>query len=350
MGTATGPPYLCRGPNSERLPLAFAARINDVVLDIYEGVSHAPFATFRETCLQRVRALIPFDAAIWGSGAEEPQLIFGIAACDFPPERLMEYGARWQAHDVLRSAVSHRPGQCLRNEDVHSLEDHYASEIYREFCGPSGIEHALGVTQIDPVTNVGELIFLFRSDRRAVFRDDERDALELIMPHLAAAWRHRLLWHVARQAPGEGATAQALAQGHAVIDALGQVHASDAAFGLRMRALFPDWIGPRLPDELRRVLQQGASQIRVRGQGFLLHRGQDRHILSLAAEIETPLLSSAERRVALLFATGLTAARVAADLGVSPATVRNHLSSIYAKLGVHSKVELVRKLREFIPG
>eukprot|EP01035_Chromulina_nebulosa_P060884 gene60884-83273_t len=46
------------------------------VLDIYDGVARAPFATFRETCLQRVRALIPFDAAIWGSGAEEPQLIF----------------------------------------------------------------------------------------------------------------------------------------------------------------------------------------------------------------------------------------------------------------------------------
>ena len=194
------------------------------------------------------------------------------------------------------------------------------------------------------MTNVGELIFLFRSDRRAVFRDDERDALGLLMPHLASAWRHRLLWHVARQVPGEGATAEALAQGHAVIDPLGQVHASDAAFGLRMRALFPDWIGPRLPDALRRGIDQTPSKIRARGQGFLLHQGQDRHILSLAVEVETPLLSSAERRVALLFATGLTSPEVAMDLGISRATVRNHLTSIYAKLGVHSKVELVRRL------
>lgn len=330
--------------------MALSARINDVVLDIYDGVARAPFATFREVCLQRIRALIPFDAAIWGSGVEEPQLIFGIAAVDFPSDRLMVYGARWQAHDVLRSAVSRRPGQCLRNEDIQNLEEHYASEIYREFCGPAGIEHALGVTRIDPVTQVGELIFLFRADRRAVFRDDEREALELIMPHLAAAWRHRLLWHVARQAPGEGTTAQALAQGHAVIDTLGQVHASDAAFGLRMRALFPDWIGPQLPRELRRVLDPATSQVRVRGQGFLLHRGQDRHVLSLAAEVETPVLSSAERRVALLFATGMTAAHVAVELRISRATVRNHLTSIYGKLGVHSKVELARRLTRTSPG
>ncbi len=324
--------------------MAFTARLNAAVLDIYDGVARAPFATFRETCLQSVRALIPFDAAIWGSGAEEPQLIFGIAACDFPPDHLMEYGLRWQPHDVLRRAVSRRPGECLRNEDIQSLEDHYASEIYREFCGRAGIEHALGVTQIDPVTQVGELIFLFRSDRRSVFRDDERDALGLLMPHLTAAWRHRLLWHVARQTSGTAVTSQALAEGHAVIDPLGQVHASDAAFGLCMRVLYPEWIGPRLPDELKRGVDQGSPQIRVRGQGFRLHRGQDRHILSLETEVETPLLSPAERRVALLFAQGLTAPKVATELRISRATVRNHLTSIYAKLGVHTKVELVRRL------
>ena len=178
--------------------MAGQERINGVVLAIYDLVFQASLETFREASLSLLRKTIGFDSAIWGSGVEEPQLIFGIAACDFPPERLLEYGLRWQSHDVLRGAVSRRPGECLRNEDIQSLDDHYATEIYREFCGPAGIEHALGVTQVDPVTNVGELIFLFRSDRRAVFRDDERDALGLLMPHLASAWRHRLLWHVAR--------------------------------------------------------------------------------------------------------------------------------------------------------
>ena len=324
--------------------LSFSARVNAAVLDIHESVPLASFATFRESCLQRVRGLVAFDSAIWGSGVEEPQLIFGISACDFPPERLVEYGLRWQPHDLLRRAVSRRPGVCLRNEDIQTLDDHYASEIYQSFCGPASIEHALGVAHIDPVTLVGELVFLFRGDRRAVFRDDERDALALIMPHLAAAWRHRLLWHVARQSADAGFVQPALLEGHAVIDALGQVHASDAAFGLRMRALFPGWIGPLLPEELRRAMRQTPARIRVGGQGFQLHPGDDRHILSLAREAATPALSPAERRVAVLFAQGLTAAQAASELRVSRATVRNHLTAVYAKLGVHSKVELVRRL------
>ena len=36
---------------------------------------------------------------------------------------------------------------------------------------------------------------------------------------------------------------------------------------------------------------------------------------------------------------------IAADLYASPSTVRNHLSSIYAKLGVHSQVDLIRLVR-----
>jgi PAS domain-containing protein len=38
-------------------------------------------------------------------------------------------------------------------------------------------------------------------------------------------------------------------------------------------------------------------------------------------------------------------APIATDLFVSRSTVRNHLSSIYAKLGVHTQVDLVRLIR-----
>jgi DNA-binding CsgD family transcriptional regulator len=55
-------------------------------------------------------------------------------------------------------------------------------------------------------------------------------------------------------------------------------------------------------------------------------------------------LTPVERRVAELVAAGRTNKEVAAALFLSTRTVEGHLSRVYGKLGVHSRVELARKL------
>lgn len=55
-------------------------------------------------------------------------------------------------------------------------------------------------------------------------------------------------------------------------------------------------------------------------------------------------LTSAERRTAELAATGLSYKEVAAQLHLSPATVRNQLHSTYQKLGVRNRTALSRQL------
>ena len=54
-------------------------------------------------------------------------------------------------------------------------------------------------------------------------------------------------------------------------------------------------------------------------------------------------LSRREREVALLASRGRTAAQIAKRLVISERTVETHLASIYVKLGVASKVELITK-------
>jgi DNA-binding NarL/FixJ family response regulator len=56
------------------------------------------------------------------------------------------------------------------------------------------------------------------------------------------------------------------------------------------------------------------------------------------------LLSAREREVAEALVARRSVARVAAQLSISPHTVRNHLKSMFAKLGVHSQDELIDAL------
>ena len=54
-----------------------------------------------------------------------------------------------------------------------------------------------------------------------------------------------------------------------------------------------------------------------------------------------PPLTPRETEVLYHVATGLQNKQVARNLGLSPATVRNHVHNILVKLGVHSKLEAV---------
>lgn len=52
-------------------------------------------------------------------------------------------------------------------------------------------------------------------------------------------------------------------------------------------------------------------------------------------------LSARQREIARLVASGLQDKQIASALGISEETVGHHLRRAYAKVGVHSRVELV---------
>ncbi|RLA31946.1 MAG: hypothetical protein DRR15_12490 [Gammaproteobacteria bacterium] len=52
-------------------------------------------------------------------------------------------------------------------------------------------------------------------------------------------------------------------------------------------------------------------------------------------------LSSREREIAILYAKGQTSKEIADDLCISPTTVRNHVATIYRKLEINNKMDLL---------
>jgi DNA-binding CsgD family transcriptional regulator/tetratricopeptide (TPR) repeat protein len=65
-----------------------------------------------------------------------------------------------------------------------------------------------------------------------------------------------------------------------------------------------------------------------------------------AAALGPDSLTRREREVARLAATGMSAKEIAQTLFVGERTVESHLASVYAKLGVESKLQLVRRAAE----
>jgi DNA-binding NarL/FixJ family response regulator len=97
-----------------------------------------------------------------------------------------------------------------------------------------------------------------------------------------------------------------------------------------------------LGDTIRRVaagegavdpdLQQGA----LRALGRLARRARE------AAEVAA-LLSTRQLQVLQLLSEGLTVGQTATRLGLSPRTVESHVSKVYARLGVRTRLEAVSR-------
>jgi DNA-binding CsgD family transcriptional regulator len=104
--------------------------------------------------------------------------------------------------------------------------------------------------------------------------------------------------------------------------------------------------GPPGPGESSREMQLEAHMLRIADE---LHAAglipRLRQLPALTDEPQLGKLTSREWAVLTRLLDGQRIAAIAADLYVSQSTVRNHLSSIYAKLGVHSQVDLIRLVR-----
>lgn len=324
--------------------ISVPAPVQAAVAELYRAVFGQPFETFKEGGLNLVRSVLGFDAAVWGSGVYSTNEMLSVSTVNLPPAVLMAYAATWQAQDFVRSAALATPGRAFRNEDVVPLADYHQTDIYRAFSRPSGIEHALGIVHHDPVTDLGEIVFLFRADPASEFTHEERALLEFLSPHLVIAWRQSQIAHhyrAAAQGKAVGAPGQ---ESYAVADSDGLVHAAGEDFCVALRAVAPGWKGPRLPSELA-PLQRGDCSILVLGDSeFAVRRGETRHLFSASRREGTLGLTQAEIRAARLYAAGMTRRDIATRLGLSTSTVRNQLASAYEKLDVHSKVELLRAL------
>ena len=111
-----------------------------------------------------------------------------------------------------------------------------------------------------------------------------------------------------------------------------------------MQAEWTQWRGPRLPEPLTKGY--GGTTHRYTGKAITVRFVPVFDMFLLKARPRTPIdnLSKRELEIARHFADGLTNKEIAREADLSPATVRNHLSSIYIKLGVDNKAKLATML------
>ena len=247
------------------------------------------------------------------------------------------------------------------------------STRYRELLAPAGIPHELRAAFVMRGRAWGA-VHVARRESSGAFSDADVATLARVAGSIAQAIRASLRFDAARRGD------HAEAPGMILLNADNEVElvtppARELLAAMRPQAgVYPDLAPPAavlgLAAFARREGHAGASVNQVTVPSALgwitLHAslpdgaraGRVAIVLERATgpqsatlRLEVNGVTSREREVATLLARGLSSAEIADTLVLSPYTVQDHVKSLYDKLGVGSRQELVARvfLDEYLP-
>lgn len=315
--------------------------LNGFVLELYHLTGSGPWDAFGAIAFGLLEELVAFDSALWGTFTLTPD---GARAhsqyLHKLPARMMEEYEDVKQYDVLNQQSIAQCGKTL-NVSLAQVESatHPAMIAHARRWG---MEHTLATMILESPLNLYTAICIYRNATHRPFSERDRRRIERMAPHLVEAWHLNAL-HFLDLPP---APEPAVPHARAVIDRFGVLHHAEAGLAALFRREVPDWEGPNVPAPIAAVIRQGASEFK--GSAVIASVLRDlpdkRLLIGVRARARVDTLTRREMTVAREFASGKTYKEIAGLLRTSPATVRTQIERIYAKLGVRTKVELVKHL------
>ncbi|WP_326834939.1 LuxR C-terminal-related transcriptional regulator [Amycolatopsis rhabdoformis] len=314
----------------------------------------------QQQVLAALRRVMTIDAAAIGTTDPETLLFTGVHNEDplaAMSQRFIdnELGGR----DVNTfTELMHAPGH-VRSLDTATRGDWMASPRYREMMRPAGLGDELRATLVVDGHCWGYLC-LHREDGELGFTTAETALIRRLAPHIAHALRQGTLLHpptaqmprrpgvvlldeqlelVASTADadallpliGHGSTRLPLPAG--VYSVAAALTTSDRPPSVRVRAATGGWLN------LHASWLQSTSDTRI---AVVLEPAQPQSTLALL--LTASGLTVRELDVARLVLRGESTTAIAASLHISAHTVQDHLKSVFDKIGVHSRRDLVGRL------
>lgn len=315
--------------------------------------------------LASLRRLLSVDAAFFATADPHTLLFTGVYSEDpLHSVTSMFLDNEFGATDVNKFATLATSSPHVETLDSATHAERAASPRYLEIMRPLGLGDELRAALVVDSECWGYLC-LHRADGPAGFAAAERALVARAAPHIAHALRQALLLHDSDISPADDGGPGVIV----LADDLGLVAATPRA--MELIALVDDGLrGMPLPvcvysaAAALRSVERGAAHvmptIRIRtrtGRWLAVHASRldgpaDEQRITVVVEpadarTTAPLLLSAygvsrrESEVAALVLRGAATREISATLHISANTVQDHLKSVFDKVGVRSRRELV---------
>lgn len=315
--------------------------LSEFLLALYRSAQDRPFEQFREHALSLLTSFTPFDSARWGSGVLVPSGLVTHHAHlhNDSPEMI-------SAYEEVKSQDSKVIEHFFGRSGIHTLRmhpaTHYSGREYRgirDYARRFRHENMLGVADLRATDGYVNYLSLYRADERLQFSAEQERHLEQSFPHLLQALRINTLLYARDQIPAMRHPDSRVG----IADTLGTILYAEPDADAILAEEWPRMQKGHLPCSLVEVL---ASKRSFCGNRVRIIASVAHGMVFFRARPLCPAdaLSARELEVARAIARGATHKVAALELGISPTTVRHHLSHIHDKLGVQNRAQLVAAL------
>lgn len=294
-----------------------------------------PAAEFLAQAVGTLRESLRFRSAWWGLASERDDgramELYQADVIGLPDSVAADWRGIADVDPFARQTFEQR-GQVQRI-DVEAHR-HAALPALNAFADRYAFRHIMALSLDETTTGQVFFVVVYRGTDDAAFSEDEAAVFRHLLRHTAQLW-HQCLQDALSQASIDGIARAAWARPDGSL-----VYAGPQLCEL-LYARWPAWNGMTLPPELvghfaslpcTLRLPDGTLELSVQGDHVRLERARPGDA--------PPPLSPRERRVAHLFAAGLSYKEIARRLALRPATVRTYLRNAYLRLDVHNKVQL----------
>jgi DNA-binding CsgD family transcriptional regulator len=255
------------------------------------------------------------------------------------PPALMESWQQVKHEDKVALWAFHHPGETGAFAVDGPIFD--GCDAARAHCKAWRIAHVMCTSMISPEAGLYWVMSAYRADADTPFSENEREAMQIVVPHLMAAARRARIGQLRLRTQVSDGHGQAAA----ITNGEGLVLEAEPGFAELVAQGWPGWTGPLLPADVAAQLASGAQARLVEGRVVLrLDPADGVFLLHIRRAVAADQLTAREREIAEAFSQGENHRELGARFGVSPNTVRRHLANIYEKLGISSKAELDRML------
>ena len=307
------------------------AAFDRFVSELYRSGLSVPPEGFRAWALHCLKALIPFDAALWGSGTVRNWRFHTFTLIGLPEEFPKALEETRPINPMIPKLVSSLDTP-LDMESCVPDRKFYRSEFYERAFKPFGISRILSTAHVEPRSGLVSLLSLYRRSRAQRFTPAEKALHKRATFHLFQAASHAYFLHLMRTFIEEREAGGAAA----VVDRHGAFHEVQPQFLDLIEKHFPNQRTHSLPFA---VPEAGETRT---VNGLCVKAEPVGDLLCVLVWEAGPLdrLTTRERETVFAVTQGLSFKQAARKIGVAPSTVANHLYRIYRKLGVNSRSEL----------